>query len=84
MTDPDRLDVVEALEAAGWSGDDDNPLGLLRKNGATYAVHSFCGDSSLSGATGWTADFPSDTPTAVIVAACLAAADVSEPRKAAR
>lgn len=74
MTDTDRLDVVEALEAAGWIGDDDYPLSILRKNGATYGVVGSNGHSSLTGPSGWTANFPSDMPTAVIVAACLAAA----------
>lgn len=73
-TDTDRLDVVEALEAAGWTGDDDYPLSLLRKNGATYGVIGDSGDSSLTGQGGWTVDFPTDMPTVVIVAACLAAA----------
>lgn len=75
--DVDRLDVVEALEAAGWIGDASNPLGLLRKNGATFGVHG--GDSGLDGPGGWTVQFPADMPAAVIVAACLAAADSQDP-----
>jgi hypothetical protein len=75
IMDSDRLDIVEALEAAGWIGDDDNPLGLLRKNGATYGVHGECGDSSLTGPGGWTVEFPSDMPTVVVVATCVAAAN---------
>lgn len=75
--DTDRLDVIEALEAAGWTGDPDYPLSLLRKNGATYGVSGNSGDSSLTGPGGWTANFPTDMPTVVIVAACLAAADAA-------
>ncbi len=69
-----RLDIAEALEAHNWTGDDDNPLGLLRSNGATWAVINDCGDSSLTGPGDWTVDFPTDVPTAVVVEACLAAA----------
>jgi hypothetical protein len=70
-----RLDVTEALEAAGWTGDDANPLELLRSgNGAVWALHNDACDSSLTGPGGWTVEFPGDTPDAVIVAACLAAA----------
>ncbi|MGW7100457.1 hypothetical protein [Streptomyces sp. NPDC054838] len=70
-----RLNVTEALEAAGWTGDDANPLELLRSgNGATWALHNDACDSSLTGPGRWTVEFPSDTPDAVIVAACLAAA----------
>lgn len=73
MDDTDRLDVIEALETAGWIGDNENPLSLLRKNGASFAV---TGGLSLSGPTGWTAEFPLETPAAVVVAACLAAAEI--------
>ncbi|MGW2861887.1 hypothetical protein [Streptomyces sp. NPDC001205] len=66
-----RLDVVEALEADGWTGDD---LQVLRKNGATWAVSNECGDSQLDCPSGAHVQLPSDTPTVVVVAACLAAA----------
>ena len=71
-----RLDVVEALEAAGWAGDDDMPLNILRHpSGAVWAVVGGTGDSGLDCCpNGAVIEFPSDTPTVVIVAACLAAA----------
>lgn len=70
-----RLDVVEALEAAGWAGDDDMPLSILRHpSGAVWAVVDNGGDSGLDCPNGAVIEFPSDTPTVVIVAACLAAA----------
>jgi hypothetical protein len=65
----DRQDVTEALEAAGWTGEP----GLLRKNGAVWALSNEANDSFLS-VGGWTVEFPGDTPTVVVVAACLAAA----------
>jgi hypothetical protein len=68
-----RFDVSEVLEAADWIGDADNPLEILRKNGATWAVINDAADSQL-GADGWNIQFPSDAPAVVIVAACLAAA----------
>ncbi|KUN37742.1 hypothetical protein AQJ30_15780 [Streptomyces longwoodensis] len=74
-----RLDVVEALEEAGWTGDPDNPLGLLRCNGAVWGVHSDEGASSLTEpAAGETIEFPSGTPSELIVAACLAAAEQAD------
>ncbi|KUN32473.1 hypothetical protein AQJ11_02815 [Streptomyces corchorusii] len=79
MTWNPRLDVVELLEAAGWVGDEENPLGLLRCNGAIWGVTSDGGDSSLTEpAAGETIEFPSGTPAEVIVAACLAAAEQLE------
>ncbi|GGZ72947.1 hypothetical protein ACFOOM_01205 [Streptomyces echinoruber] len=68
-----RLDVVEALESAGWTGDPDNPLGLLRRSGAVWGVTSDGGDSSLTEPGGETIAFPPGVPAAVVVAACLAA-----------
>ncbi|MER0443145.1 hypothetical protein ABR738_00890 [Streptomyces sp. Edi4] len=73
-----RLDITEALEADGWEGDPDNPLELLRKNGATWALVNDANDSSLS-SDGWTVEFPSDCPDAVIIAACTAAARPARP-----
>lgn len=70
-----RLDVTEALEADGWTGDSDNPDELLRKNGAVWALTNDSADSSLSGSEGWTIDLPSDVPDAVVIAACRAAAE---------
>ncbi|MEU0627707.1 hypothetical protein [Streptomyces sp. NPDC005989] len=70
----ERLDISEALETAGWTPDDENPLEILRKNGACFAIINECGDSGVS-AGSWTVEFPTDTPVAVIVAACLAAAE---------
>jgi hypothetical protein len=75
MTDRwyERLDITEALEAAGWEADDEYPLEIVRKDGAVFAITNECGDSGLS-KDGWGVDFPSDVPVIVIVAACLAAA----------
>ncbi|MGA5599564.1 hypothetical protein ACPCUF_00760 [Streptomyces griseoincarnatus] len=73
MTWNPRLDVVETLEAAGWTGDPDNPLGLLRHRGAVWGVTSDHGDSSLTEPAGETIEFPARTPDEVIVTACLAA-----------
>jgi len=67
-----RLDLVEAMEGAGWIGDADLPLSILRKDGATLGVTGE-GDVSLTGPGGWTATFPTDAPNVVIVAAALAA-----------
>ncbi|MEH0579030.1 hypothetical protein QBA54_32175 [Streptomyces sp. B21-108] len=69
-----RLDVVEELEQHGWTGDEENPLGLLRRNGAVWGVTSEGGDSSLTEPGGAVVDFPSDASAELIVAACLAAA----------
>jgi hypothetical protein len=75
MTWNPRLDVVEQLEAAGWVGDEENPLGLLRCNGAVWGVTSDFGDSSLTEpAAGQTIEFSSRTPDELIVVNCLAAA----------
>lgn len=69
-----RLDVVEALEAAGWTGDADMPLSILRHpSGAAWAVTNESDDSGLDCPNGAVVEFPSDTPTVVVVAACLAA-----------
>ncbi|MFF7631428.1 hypothetical protein [Streptomyces cyaneofuscatus] len=77
MSDTDtwdtRLDITEALEAAGWEPDEDNPLELLRKNGATWALINDACDSQLTGPGGWNIEFPSDVPNVLIIAACLAA-----------
>lgn len=67
-----RLDVAEALEADGWTGDDSGRL--LRKNGAVWAVTNESDDSGLDCPNGAVIEFPGDTPTVVVVAACLAAA----------
>lgn len=70
-----RLDVVEALEAAGWTGDDDMPLSVLRHpSGAVWAVTNESGDSGLDCPNGTVIEFAGSTPTVVVLAACLAAA----------
>jgi hypothetical protein len=80
MTWDPRLDVVEALESAGWTGDTDNPLGLLRSGDAVWGVTSNGGDSSLTEPVGGqTVDFPSGTAPAVVIAACLAATGAPAP-----
>ncbi|WP_405893815.1 hypothetical protein OG272_16135 [Streptomyces sp. NBC_00104] len=73
MTWNPRLAIVEALEEAGWSGDEENPLGLLRHGEAVWGVTSPAGDSSLTERGGAVVDFPADTSAALIVAACLVA-----------
>jgi len=69
----DRVDVVEALEAAGWTADPEYPLSMVRRDGAVFAVTNECNDSGLTCPNGAVVDFPSDTPSVVIIAACLAA-----------
>jgi hypothetical protein len=70
-----RLDALEALEAAGWTGDTDMPLSILRHpSGAVWAVANEVDDSGLECPNGAVIEFPGSTPTVVIVAACLAAA----------
>ena len=70
-----RQDVLEALEAAGWTGDEDMPLSIVRHpSGAVWAVANECDDSGLDCPNGSVIEFPGSTPTVVIVAACLAAA----------
>ncbi|MGH3585827.1 MAG: hypothetical protein ACRDQ0_05850 [Pseudonocardia sp.] len=76
----DWLIVTEALEAAGWTGADDNPLEILQKDGATWAISNDCYDSAVSKG-GWNVDFPSDTPVSVVIAACLAAVDQPPARQ---
>lgn len=69
-----RLDVVEALEAAGWTGDPEYPLTLLRHPlGAVFGIHNEAGDCGLDTAGGSPVEFPGNIPDAVVIAACLAA-----------
>jgi hypothetical protein len=69
-----RLDVLEALEAAGWVGDDDMPLSIVRHpSGAVWAVTSDAEDSGLDCPNRAVIEFASDVPSLVIIAACLAA-----------
>lgn len=67
-----RLDVIEALEDAGWTNDEERHV--LRKNGAVWALINAAEDSGLDCPNGAVIEFPGDTPTVVVVAACLAAA----------
>ena len=70
-----RLDVLEALETAGWNADDDMPLSILRHpSGAVRSVANKSDDSGLDCPNGTVIEFPGSTPTVVVVAACLAAA----------
>ncbi|MFJ9752785.1 hypothetical protein [Streptomyces chartreusis] len=66
-----RLDVAEALKAAGWSDDDGE---LLEKDGAFWSVTSEADDSTLACPNDAVIDFPRSTPADVIIAACLSAA----------
>jgi hypothetical protein len=75
-----RLDVLEALEAAGWTGDADMPLSILRHpSGAVWAVLNDSDESGLDCPNGAVIEFPRHTPTVVIVAACLAATATPAP-----
>ena len=68
-----RLDVTEALEAAGWESDETRTV-LRHPSGALWALINESDDSGLDCPNGAAIEFPGDTPTVVIVAACLAAA----------
>lgn len=73
-----RLDVAEALEAAGWTTDPAS--GALRHPaGAVWSVVNESDDSGLDCPNGAAIEFPGDVPTVVIVAACLAAAAPTAP-----
>jgi len=75
-----RLDVLEALEAAGWTADADYPLSILRHpSGAVWAVLNDSDESGLDCPNGTVIEFPGSTPTVVVVAACLAAAATPAP-----
>jgi hypothetical protein len=75
-----RLDVLEALEAAGWTADEDMPLSVVRHpSGAVWALLNDSDDSGLECPNGTVIEFPGSTPTVVIVAACLAAAAQPAP-----
>lgn len=68
-----RLDVTEALEAAGWECDETRTV-LRHPSGALWALTNDADDSGLDCPNGTVIEFPASTPTVVIVAACLAAA----------
>lgn len=75
MTWNSRLDVVEALEAAGWTADAVRPLEILRhRGGATWAVWNDSGDCGLDTPGGGTVEFPGDVADHIVTAACMAAA----------
>ncbi|MFE9319118.1 hypothetical protein ACFYNV_29150 [Streptomyces albidoflavus] len=76
-----RLDVAEALEAAGWTGAPDRLLEILHHpNGAVWAVHTDHGDCGLDTPGGGATTFPGDVPDTVVIAACLAAGQIgAEP-----
>ncbi|MFC7791322.1 hypothetical protein [Streptomyces cinereoruber] len=74
-----RLDVVEVLEGAGWTGAADNPIEKLRHTtGAAWAFlpRGGCGLICPNGAM---IEFPWGGPDSVVIAACLAAADQLQP-----
>ncbi|MFG3157178.1 hypothetical protein ACGF7W_34670 [Streptomyces sp. NPDC048219] len=78
-----RLDVLEALEDAGWTADPEYPLSILRHpSGAVWAVTNESGDSGLTCPNGANTAFPSDTPSIVVIAACLAATHTTVPSEA--
>lgn len=80
-----RLDVLEALEAAGWTADPGMPLSVLRHtSGAVWALTNESEDSGLDCPNGTVIEFPSTTPTVVVVAACLAAAASDADVRSAR
>ncbi|MEU6362153.1 hypothetical protein [Streptomyces albidoflavus] len=70
-----RLDVVEALERAGWIGDEERPLEILHHpNGAVWAIINDDGECGLDTPGGGAINFLGAVPDVVVVAACLAAA----------
>ena len=72
-----RHHVAQALEAAGWSGEPDDTLGMLRHPlGPVWAVASESGDCCLDVPERGTVTFLGDVPDPVVVAACLAATDL--------
>lgn len=73
MTWNRRLDVVEALGEFGWTGDGDNPFGLLRHGEAVWGVSSNAGDSSLIEPGGAIVEFPGDASVELVVVGCLGA-----------
>ncbi|MFE0765421.1 hypothetical protein [Streptomyces smyrnaeus] len=80
MTWNSRLDVAEALECAGWTGDDDRPLEILRHpSGAVWAVTNDAGDCGVDTPGGGVADFPGDVADTVVIAAALAASGQLAP-----
>ena len=69
-----RLDVADALSAAGWTGDALDPLGLLRHpSGAVWAVVNDAGGCGLDVPGSGTVRFPGSIPSPIVIAACLAA-----------
>lgn len=83
MTWNSRIDVVEALERAGWVGDDDRPLEILRHpSGAVWAVANDAGDCGVATPGGGVADFPGDVADSVVIAATLAASGQLAPEAA--
>jgi hypothetical protein len=81
MTWNSRIGIAEALDAAGWTGDTLDPRSLLKHpSGATWAVVTDAGGCALDLAPlGVTVPFPSKTPDAVVIAACLAATKQLDP-----
>lgn len=78
-----RTGIAEALKTAGWTAAGPEPLRALRHpTGATWAVLNDSGDCGLVTPCGGAADFPSDVPDLVIVAACLAATGQLRPAPA--
>lgn len=83
MTWKTRLDVVEALETAGWTGDVGMPLGRLRycPSAVVWTVRSEAGACRLDTPCGG-AEFSVGIPDSVVIAACLDAAGQEQPQTA--
>ncbi|MFJ6014517.1 hypothetical protein [Streptomyces sp. NPDC092952] len=80
MTWNSRIGIAEALDAARWTGDTLDPLGLMKhESGAVWGVLTDAGDCGLDCPNGAVIGFPGDTPDAVVIAACLAAAGQLDP-----
>lgn len=81
MTWNPRLSIAEALEHAGWAGDEGNPLGILRhtSSGAVWALTNESGDCGIDTPGGGGIDLPADVPDTVVIAAALAASGQLAP-----
>ena len=74
--EPIAQSITSALAAAGWV----RGPGPLVKDGVMWAPKPG-GDSQLTGPGGWTTTFILGVPSAVVIAACLAAVPTSHPKE---